>query len=140
MAPDDGAMADPRRDTRPLLERGSIVWWLVGLAATAALGLHFATDVSKPVTVFVYLLVLSVFTFVVFWLDKRRATKEGARRVAQKVLFGLSAFGGAAGGLAAMSLFRHKTKRWSFRILLPLFTLIHVGVLMWLSGWFETAS
>ena len=104
------------------------------------MGLHFATDLSKPVTAVVHMLVLSIFTWVVFWIDKRRSRKDGARRVSQAVLLGISAFGGAAGGLAAMSLLRHKTKHLSFKILLPLFLVLHLVVLMWLSGWFDSGS
>ncbi len=133
-------MADKKRDTRPRLERGSLVWWLVGISAVVAVGLHFAGDLSKPLTALIYVIVLSLFTLYVFWLDKRRAAKEGARRVAQKVLFGLSLFGGAAGGLLAMSAFRHKTKHLSFKILLPLFALVHAAVLLWLSGWFDKSG
>ena len=44
---------------------------------------------------------------------KSRA-KRNVWRIPEKVLLGLSFFGGAAGGYAAMFLCRHKTKKWYF--------------------------
>ncbi len=61
------------------------------------------------------LLVLSTITFFTYVSDKKKA-KKGAWRVPEKVLLGLSFFGGAAGGLFAMGLVRHKTKHWYFLV------------------------
>ena len=41
-------------------------------------------------------------------------------------------FGGAAGALAGMFLFRHKTRHLSFRILLPLCLILNVAAVCWL--------
>lgn len=133
-------MARRQTDTRPRLERLSTAWWLTGIAAALAVGLHFAGDLTNPVTAALHLLILSIFAFGLFWIDKRRARKDGARRVSQTLLLAVSALGGAGGGLAAMSIFRHKTKRWSFKLLVPLFLVLHLVLLMWLSGWFDSAG
>ena len=45
--------------------------------------------------------------------DKRKARKK-KNRVPESVLLGLGFFGGAAGALLGMSLFRHKTRHWYF--------------------------
>ena len=58
-------------------------------------------------------LCISLVTFCVYGADKRRA-KKGQWRVPEKVLLGLSFFGGALGGSLAMKLLRHKTKHWYF--------------------------
>ena len=45
--------------------------------------------------------------------------------------FFLSAIlGGSVGSLVGMSLFRHKTKHWSFRIGMPVILLVQVALLL----------
>ena len=58
-------------------------------------------------------LIMSTATYIAYGRDKRLA-KTNKRRIPEKVLLSLSFFGGAAGALAAMQLFRHKTKHWYF--------------------------
>ncbi|HIZ09381.1 MAG TPA: DUF1294 domain-containing protein [Candidatus Borkfalkia avicola] len=56
---------------------------------------------------------LSLAAFIAYGADKSKA-RRGAWRIPEKVLLGLSFFGGAAGGLCGMLLFRHKTRHWYF--------------------------
>ena len=56
---------------------------------------------------------LSAAAFIAYGADKSKA-RRGAWRIPEKVLLGLSFFGGAAGGLCGMLLFRHKTRHWYF--------------------------
>ena len=56
---------------------------------------------------------VSLAAFIVYGADKSRA-KRGAWRISEKALLCLSFFGGAAGGLLGMVLFRHKTRHWYF--------------------------
>ena len=56
---------------------------------------------------------ISFITFILYGADKSKA-RRGAWRIPEKVLLGLSFFGGAVGGLFGMNLFRHKTKHWYF--------------------------
>ena len=56
---------------------------------------------------------VSLVAFLCYGADKARA-KKGAWRIPEKVLLLLSFFGGAAGGLLGMLLFRHKTRHWYF--------------------------
>ena len=72
----------------------------------------------------IYVLV-NVFTFSVFFLDKRSA-KRSARRTPEKTLLTF-AFIGPFGAAAAMHVFRHKTQKSRFR-LVPLFLLLHLAV------------
>lgn len=62
---------------------------------------------------------MSVIGFALMGADKRRA-ENGAWRIPEKVLFGVSFLLGGVGSLVGMFVFRHKTKHASFRILLPL--------------------
>ena len=81
-----------------------------------------------------YLLALaavSLVAFVTYFVDKEKA-KRKAWRVPEKVLLGLGFFGGAVGALAAMQLFRHKTKHYYFYVVnvLGLIWQIAVAVLL----------
>ena len=56
---------------------------------------------------------VSLITFLAYGVDKRKA-KKGKRRTPEVVLLLLGFFGGAAGALLGMELFRHKTLRLDF--------------------------
>ncbi|MBQ8372369.1 MAG: DUF1294 domain-containing protein [Clostridia bacterium] len=56
---------------------------------------------------------ISLVTFALYGIDKYKA-KRGLWRIPERVLLMLSALGGGIGGLAAMSLFRHKTRHIYF--------------------------
>lgn len=77
----------------------------------------------------VYLSVINVVTFVGFCIDKRRAI-QGAYRIPERTLLALSFAGGALGGLVAMRLVRHKTRKWYFAWGLPLFLLLQIAGLV----------
>lgn len=70
-------------------------------------------------TLTIVLLVWNLFTFLVMGLDKRKAIK-GRRRISESSLLALAFLLGAPGVLAAMLVFRHKTKKALFLILVPL--------------------
>ncbi len=61
----------------------------------------------------IYIIALSLITFVAYAVDKRKA-KKGKWRIKEVTLLGLSFFGGAFGGYVAMNVKRHKTKHWYF--------------------------
>lgn len=71
-----------------------------------------------------YFFLINIVTFVTFWIDKNFA-QNNKSRIQESTLVLMSALGGAAGGLAAMYLFRHKTKHAKFFLGLPAFLLIH---------------
>lgn len=71
-----------------------------------------------------YILGINLMTFIAFSADKWRA-EHGAWRIRERTLLFLSALGGAAGGYLAMYMFRHKIRKWKFRLGLPLWIFIH---------------
>ncbi len=84
----------------------------------------------------IFLAAVSLAAFILYGADKSKA-RRGAWRIPEKVLLSLSFFGGAAGGLLGMVLFRHKTRHWYFWAvnfvglawqLAALFLLLHYGV------------
>lgn len=82
---------------------------------------------------FVYLIIINLITFTVFAVDKFNAIHHRSRvRVA--TLFRLSLIGGSIGGLAAMYLFRHKTRKLNFTFGMPLILLIQIILLFYATG------
>ena len=71
----------------------------------------------------VWYLAVNLIAFALFAGDKRRAVRH-AWRIRTLLL---SAFaGGATGALAAMLLYRHKTRKAKFLILVPLAAFLHL--------------
>jgi uncharacterized membrane protein YsdA (DUF1294 family) len=65
-----------------------------------------------------YYLIINVATFFVYWKDKS-AAQHGRWRTRESVLLTLSLFGGALGGLMAMVLIHHKTRK-------PIFWIVNI--------------
>lgn len=59
--------------------------------------------------------VLTVATFAIYGIDKRRAKKDGDR-ISEKTLHIFSLLGGWLGAIIGQKLFRHKTVKRRFRI------------------------
>ncbi len=66
----------------------------------------------------VYLALINFTAFIVYGTDKKRA-KRNKRRIPENTLIMLAALGGSFGALAAMGVFRHKTKKPKFYIGVP---------------------
>ena len=81
------------------------------------------------------LLLLNLISFFLMWHDKQCA-KKNQRRVSEKTLFLSAALFGAFGGTLGMFVFRHKTKRWYFRVFFPLMMVLQAAVLgyLWSRG------
>jgi len=56
---------------------------------------------------------ISIITFIIFGIDKRKAVKH-QRRVPENTLLTLAFFGGTIGALLGMLVFRHKISKRSF--------------------------
>ncbi len=75
-------------------------------------------------------LVLAVWNAIVFGIygwDKL-AAKQGRRRVPETTLIGLAFAFGALGAMTAVRLFRHKTRKTVFTLLLPLAFFLNVAM------------
>lgn len=96
----------------------------VGLAAAAGGALAYGPGVG-PVPA--YGLAVSMATFILCAYDKRVAGTEGMR-VPESVLLGAAFLGGSLGLLLAMRLFRHKTRKKSFRRKLLVIVALQIGV------------
>ena len=78
-------------------------------------------------TVLLLAIPLNFLNFLLFGYDKFQA-KRGGWRISEKVLLGLSLFGGGLGGLAGMLVFRHKTRKNIFWFV----TIVGIGLLIYL--------
>lgn len=79
--------------------------------------------------IFGYLLIINIFTFLLYGADKYKA-RRGEWRIKEAVLLGLAALGGSPAAWIAMYLFHHKTKKPKFYICVPAFLAVHV--LLWI--------
>lgn len=59
--------------------------------------------------------------------DKKKAV-QGKWRIRESTLFLVSIIGGSVGTLAGMFFFHHKTKKWYFRIFMPLILILHIVI------------
>lgn len=71
---------------------------------------------------------VSLITFVLFGWDKRMAIL-GRRRIPEATLLSASLIGGGPGGVLAMWLFRHKTRKPPFPWAVPLMACIQLVLL-----------
>ena len=79
----------------------------------------------------VWLAIASGITFLLYGFDKAQS-KMGGWRVPEIVLHGLALSGGFLGGWAGRSVFRHKTKKGLFVLVLTVSTVIHLALGYWL--------
>lgn len=71
----------------------------------------------------IYLITISFLTFVIYGIDKYRAT-TGKWRVSESTLLSLAAVGGSVGAILGMLTFRHKIRKPLFIIGIPFLTII----------------
>ena len=76
------------------------------------------------------LFLLNLFSFFLYGFDKYRARNE-SWRISEKMLLTAAVFG-IVGALLGSRLFRHKTRKPLFRILLPLIFLAEAAVAIYL--------
>ena len=78
-----------------------------------------------------YLLIINVFAFVSYGLDKLNA-KRNSPRVSERTLLLLALVGGGVGAWFGMLVWRHKTKHAKFRFGVPILLLLQVALYWWI--------
>lgn len=86
-----------------------------------------------------YAVLINFITLVMFGIDKSKAV-GGRFRISEFTLFLFSFFGGVLGGALGMKLFRHKTRKSGFRVIMGLILLVNLAVYGWLAYHFYTGS
>ena len=84
-----------------------------------------------PPLILAFYLVASLFTFVMYAIDKS-AARKGAWRTQESTLHLLSLAGGWPGALIAQQRLRHKTKKVSFRVMFWITVVLNCGIFIWL--------
>ncbi|OGL95277.1 hypothetical protein A2348_02725 [Candidatus Uhrbacteria bacterium RIFOXYB12_FULL_58_10] len=72
---------------------------------------------------------VNLATFLLFCLDKRLAALE-SRRIPERTLHLTAFLFGSPGAIVAMHIFRHKTRKTSFQLVLALLVLIQVAAVV----------
>ena len=100
---------------------------------TAKNGFIFTILGTKWGFLWLWLLIINAAAFLAYGLDKLlaklKARHEKVPRLPERNLLLLAIVGGGIGAWLGMELFRHKTQHRSFRICVPLFTLIWIVVI-----------
>ncbi|MEE2762200.1 MAG: cold shock and DUF1294 domain-containing protein [Pseudomonadota bacterium] len=108
-------------------------FWLAAalvLAFFAVLG-GLCSEGYLPVTVVGAYSAVSLVGFVMYWIDKRAATR-GAQRTPENTLHLFELCCGWPGALLAQQIFRHKTRKFSYQVVFWLAVIVNVGALGWL--------
>jgi len=86
------------------------------------------TPTSLPIDILIFYPAVNIAAFLIFGYDKRNALRN-TWRISEGMLLAL-AFSGPFGALAAMKVFRHKTRKMKF-YLVPLFAAFHLAIILY---------
>lgn len=78
-----------------------------------------------------YFAVWNLIVFLVYGLDKLKAIRGGFR-ISENTLIFLAYFFGGFGAFFGMYIFRHKTRKWKFKILVPLALVCNIVIIYYL--------
>lgn len=76
-----------------------------------------------------YLIIINIISLILFKIDKDKSIKH-KWRIKESTLLIVSLLGGSLGSFIGMHLFHHKTNKLKFKILIPLFLIIHIILLV----------
>ena len=74
-----------------------------------------------------YLVIVNILAFILYGLDKQKAVRK-QWRIPEVQLLGIASFGGSIGALLGMQFFHHKTRKWKFKIGVPVFLALQLIV------------
>ncbi len=77
-----------------------------------------------------YIIIISLISIFLTVYDKIAAKRFPRNRVPEKILLGTAFLGGAAAEYITMQTIRHKTRHKKFMLSLPLFTVIHIIIIL----------
>lgn len=79
--------------------------------------------------IIIYLIAINLITFLVMWLDKRKA-KKGRWRIPENTLLLFVLLGGGIGGIVGMYVFHHKTQKAKFVIGFPVILICEILIII----------
>ena len=78
-----------------------------------------------------YLLAVNIVTFLLYGIDKYKATK-GKWRISEATLLTMAAIGGSIGAWAGMRLWHHKTMHKKFKYGIPVIIIMQIALVTYL--------
>ena len=78
--------------------------------------------------ILVVIAAMNIFTFALYGVDKSKAQKK-AHRISEATLITCAFLMGGIGALLGMSIFRHKTNKPKFKILVPIAVIINLVII-----------
>lgn len=75
-----------------------------------------------------YFVAVNAAAFIIFGFDKYKAMTK-MWRIPERILLFLSFLGGAIGGYLGMKTFHHKTRKWRFRLGVPLMLILQLIII-----------
>ncbi len=119
----------PARDRRIRPQAWAGLAWLVGCGGTLAAWYFFRDHIHWSLALYAaWTTLISLASIGHYFWDKRQARRDGWR-IAEARLHLLELLGGWPGALIGQSLFRHKTRKLTYRLVFWLILLLHLGVL-----------
>ncbi len=111
---------------------------LFAVISAAALSVAVVVMGQPPAAVVAaYVSAMSLQALSVFGVDKllaKRSDRTGrVTRISERALLAAAWCGGGLGAWVGMAVFRHKTRKLAFRIMVPIATAVQIGVVAWLA-------
>lgn len=110
----------------------AMLWAVLAVAAYLSLPLLYPIPNAWRV-----LISLNVAAFLLFLIDKIQSQTRGMR-VPERLLHFASFLGGSVGALIAMHIFRHKTRKIGFQLILIVLILIQIALILIWNGQAKT--
>lgn len=76
-----------------------------------------------------YLIFINVIAFALYGMDKWRA-KTRQWRISEKKLILVAVIGGSIGAMIGMTVFHHKTRKWYFKLGIPVILMIQISFIL----------
>ena len=110
------------------MQKHKLVQYALGVVLCVAAGLTLLLWRLGLTPVYAGLISINVVTLALFGYDKRQAV-AGLARVPEAALHAAALLGGSPGAILAQGLFRHKTRKRSFRMALAAIVLLQVAMI-----------
>lgn len=98
------------------------------LIIVIGLGITWLTTLQPYI---VWLFTSSIVLFLLYGYDKAQARSHGGR-VPESLLHALALLGGFMGGWLGRAVFRHKTRKRIFTVVLLASTILHLALIAWI--------
>jgi uncharacterized membrane protein YsdA (DUF1294 family) len=110
------------------MQRHKFIRRVLGVVLCAAIGLALILWRMGLAPLWAGLISLNAVALLLYGYDKRQAIAGGSR-IPEAVLHVVALLGGSPGALAGQQLFRHKTRKRGFRLILAATFLLQAGLI-----------